>query len=164
MFNFWSILSTLLLGLFGMGQLHEYIVSGNVPANFEDAPKILRSIIETTDLNNARRLVEAASYADAAGQHAVIPGDIQKTVKYLAGLIESNRFEKSSVHVSVEGLTEAQCRRAARFLSFSGDHLVLKSEPASSVKWSKVESMTSTTQKPRVAFSRPLGTNAGFGI
>jgi hypothetical protein len=163
-FNFWSILITFTVGLLGLGQLHDYIVTGKVSDNYGDAPELLRSIVESHDLVNARRLVEAASYADAAGQYAVIPGNIKKTVDRLTGRIERDQFDESPVHVSVVGLTDSECLRAARFLTFKGDHLVLRDEPtpppvASSADIAAVRAKS----KSRMAVSRPIGTNSGFG-
>lgn len=163
--NFWSILSTFILGLLGMGQLHEYLVSGNAPANYEEAPRVLRSIIEIHDIANARRLVEAASYANAAGQYAVIPGNVKKTVARLTGRIEKDRFDESPVEVKVDGLTDSECLRAARFLTFKGDNLALRDEPAPASAPTTLKSGSVRNQlKNRVAVSRPLGTNTGFGI
>lgn len=162
--NFWSFLTTFILGLLGMGQLHDYIVNGKAPENYEEAPVILRSIIELHDIANARRLVEAASYANAAGQYAVIPGNVKRTVDRLTGRVERSRFDASPVHVEVEGLTDSECLRAARFLTFKGEHLTLREEAESPVLASTAEGDSKPTAKNRVAVSRPLSTRTGFGI
>lgn len=163
-FNFWSLLITFTVGLLGLGQLHDYVVTGKVSDNYGDAPQLLRAIVESHDLVNARRLVEAAAYADAAGQYAVIPGNVKKTVDRLTGRIERDEFDKSPVNVSVIGLTDSECLRAARFLTFKDDHLVLSETPsvplaASSSDFAVVRSKT----KSRMTLSRPIGTNTGFG-
>lgn len=161
--NFWSFLTTFILGLLGMGQLHDYIVNGKAPENYEEAPVILRSIIELHDIANARRLVEAASYANAAGQYAVIPGNVKRTVERLTGRVERSRFDEAPVHVKVEGLTDSECLRAARFLTFKGEHLTLREEAESPVIAS-TEGESKPTVKSRVTVSRPLSTRTGFGI
>lgn len=155
-----------MLGLLGVGQLHDYIVTGKAPADYDKAPQILRAIVDHHDLTNARRLVQAASYADAAGQYAVIPGNVKRTVDRLTGRIERDRFDESPVHVKVEGLTDAECLRAARFLAFNGDRLALLDGPAATVVESPTLARNKAREaaKSRVAVSRPLGTNVGFGI
>lgn len=164
-FKFWSFLITFTLGLLGVGQLHDYLVTGQTPANYEEAPMILRSIIDSHDRTNARRLAEAASYADAAGQYAVIPGNVKRTIERLTGRIERDPYDESPVHVSVPGLTDSECLRASRFLTFKNDILVLRDEPVAAPKAvNTTGSKFLASQKPRVAVSRPLGTNAGFGI
>ena len=164
MINFWSLLSTFILGLLGVGQLHDYIVSGKAPADYEEAPRILRSIIDIHDVANARRLVEAAAYADAAGQYAVIPGNMKRTVERLTGRVERDRFDESPVSVKVDGLTDSECLRATRFLTFKGDNLALRDEAAPGVMATGGSNGSRVQQRSRVAVSRPLGTNTGFGI
>ena len=162
--NFWSILSTFIIGLLGLGQLHDYIVSGKAPANYEEAPMVLRSIIELHDMANARRLVEAASYASASGQYAVIPGNVKRTVDRLTGRIERDRFDESPVDVKVEGLTDSECLRAARFLTFKGDHLTLREGPPPPMVASSSPVTPKAQSKNRVSVSRPLMTRSGLGI
>ena len=163
-FNFWSLIITFTVGLLGLGQLHDYVVTGKVSDNYGDAPELLRSIVESHDLVNARRLVEAASYADAAGQYAVIPGNVKRTVDRLTGRIERDEFDKSPVNVSVIGLTDSECLRAARFLTFKGDHLVLSDAPSVPVASSSRDiAAVRAKSKSRVSVSRPIGTNSGFG-
>jgi hypothetical protein len=164
-FKFWSILFTFVLGLLGVGQLHDYLVTGQAPANYEEAPRILRTIIDSHDRTNARRLVEAAALADAAGQYAVIPGNVKRTVERLTGRIERDPGDDSPVNVSVPGLTDSECLRAARFLAFKNDILVLRDEPVAAPKAiSSADTRFLASQKARITVSRPLGTNAGFGI
>jgi hypothetical protein len=45
--NFYTCLTAFVLGLLGLGQLHEYLVLGEVPTNFNDAPKVLRDIVRS---------------------------------------------------------------------------------------------------------------------
>ena len=45
--NFYTCLTTFVLGLLGVGQLHGYLVSGKVPTNFNDTPKVLRDIVRS---------------------------------------------------------------------------------------------------------------------
>ena len=127
--NFYTLLTTFVLGLLGVGQLHEYLVSGKAPENYKDAPLVFRNIIESHDRANARRLVQAASYANAAGQYAVIPGNLARTCARLTGRVERDRFDQSPVHVSVEGLTDSEILRAQRFLVLNGKELSLLDEP-----------------------------------
>lgn len=127
--NFYTLLTTFVLGLLGVGQLHEYLVSGKAPENFNEAPLVFRSIIESHDRSNARRLVQAASYANAAGQYAVIPGNLARTCERLTGRVARDRFDNSPVHVSVEGLTDSEVLRAQRFLVLKGKELCLLDEP-----------------------------------
>lgn len=152
--NFWPFLISFVLGLLGIGQLHEYIVSGKTPANFEKAPAVLRAIVESHDRKNARRLVEAASYAQAAGQEAVIPGNLKRTVERLTGRVPKDRFDESPVNVSVLGMTDAELLRATRFLEFKGDLLVERDEPKASVSHI---GEAPPRPKNRIAVSRPLG-------
>lgn len=162
MFKFWSFIFSFVFGLFGLGQLHDYLVTGKASADINDAPRVLLSIIETHDRANAKRLVDAAAYADAAGQYAVIPGNLKRTIERLTGRIERDRFDTSPVHVSVQGMTDAECTRAARYLTFKEDQLTLRDTPAdySSVVISSTKTVPST--KPRIAVGRPLMTNTGF--
>lgn len=126
---------------------------------------MLRAIIESHDITNAKRLVEAASYSDAAGQYAVIPGDVKKTIDRLTGHVERDRFDESQIEVTLAGLTESECLRAARFLTFKGDILVLCDDPTGvTTREEAPAGKLSAQQRNRVAVSRPLGTNAGFGI
>lgn len=162
-FKFWSILTSLIVGLLGIGQLHDYLVTGKVPERYEDAPRILRQIVESHDVANARRLVEAAAYAQAAGQYAVIPGNLKRTVERLAGRIERDRFDDSPVHVTVTGMTDSEIIRAQRFLEFKDDVLTLKL-PAKNEAKPKYAVAPSAPKPPRITVSRPLGTNAGLGI
>lgn len=164
-FKFWSIIITFVFGLLGVGQLHDYLVTGQAPTDFEKAPKVLRSIIESHDRANARRLVEAAAYADAAGQYAVIPGNVKRTVERLTGRIERDAADTSAVEVKVVGLTDSECLRAARFLDFKGDILILRDEPLSPGPTTKnTPPRYADGLKSRVAVSRPLGTNREVGI
>ena len=162
MFKFWSFIASFVFGLFGIGQLHDYLVTGKASADINDAPRILLSIIERHDMTNAKRLVDAAAYADAAGQYAVIPGNLKRTIERLTGRIERDRFDQSPVHVSVEGMTDAECTRAARYLTFKDDQLALRDSPAecSTVVITSVK--TTRIEKPRIAVGRPLMTNTGF--
>lgn len=161
-FKFWSILFSFVVGLLGVGQLHDYLVTGTASPEIEDAPRVFRAIIDSHDKTNARRLVEAAAYADAAGQYAVIPGNVKRTIERLTGRIERDRFDESPVHVSVPGMTDAECVRVARFLTFRDEHLVLRDEPEPVATAEVSSAKTYAAPKPRVAVGRPLLTKTGF--
>lgn len=164
-FKFWSILASLIVGLLGIGHLHDYLITGEVREGYEDAPRILRKIIESHDMTNARRLVQAAAYAEAAGQYAVIPGNLKRTVERLTGRIERDQFDDSPVHVTVAGLTDAEVVRVQRFLEFKEGVLSLKAPSSAATKPRYAGSpIGSTARPPRITVSRPLGTNAGIGI
>lgn len=167
-FKFWSFLFTFVFGLFGIGQLHDYLVTGQAPTDYQKAPLVLRSIIDSHDKTNARRLVEAAALANASGQYAVIPGNVKRTIERLTGRIERDMADISTVRVSVPGLTDSECLRAARFLTFKDEILVLADDPQPVAGGlsapSNERSDFVAAQKPRIAISRPLGTNTGFGI
>lgn len=162
MFKFWSFICSFIFGLLGIGQLHDYLVTGTASADLNDAPRVFLSIIDTHDRTNAKRLVEAAAYADAAGQYAVIPGNVKRTIERLTGRIERDRFDESPVNVSVEGLTDAECTRAARFLTFKEDHLILRDKPEDFSTVVINSTKKTSIEKPRIAVGRPLMTNTGF--
>lgn len=154
--NFYTFLTTFVLGLLGVGQLHEYLVSGKVPTNFNEAPKVLRDIVESHDRANARKIMEAAIYANAAGQYAVIEGNLTRTVERLTDRVARDRFDTSPVHVSVLGLTDSEVLRAQRFLELRGTNLHLLDEPNDSVESSSASISTIVTRNRRIAVSREL--------
>ncbi len=129
MFNFWSITVSLVLGLIGISQLHEYMVSGNIPANFNRAPRALREIVQSHDAANARQLVLTASYVDAAGERMVVPGNLKLTIERLTGRVDFERSDKAQANIQMLSLTDVEILRAMRFLTFKGDTLVLRDEP-----------------------------------
>lgn len=162
MFKFWSFLFSFVFGLLGIGQLHDYLVTGQASADINEAPRVFLSIIETHDRANAKRLVDAAAYADAAGQYAVIPNNVKRTIERLTGRIERDRFDNSPVNVSVEGMTDAECTRAARFLTFKEDRLVMRDKPEEFSSIVINTAKATRIEKPRIAVGRPLMTNTGF--
>lgn len=133
MFNFWSIITSLLLGLFGLGQLHQYIVEGRVPEHYEKAPEVLRTLIESKDRTNAKRISEAAAYSLAAGERMVIPGDLKRSVNRLTGREQPDRFERVKMRIVVEGLSDSEVLRAMRFLALDASGYVSYREEGDTV-------------------------------